>query len=218
MCKSKLNSVGFSCQWAGCIPFEKSLEIQESLKDFAQKSENCFLGFESSLPVVSLGLRADRTHILWNEDQLKKSQFSVVKVRRGGEAALHTAGQLIIYPVIRLNSLGLKVKDFILTLQNITQLFLKEKGIKTKTGGGSAGLYTKKGKIAFFGIHISRGISQSGLSINVNNELRLFDSIKSCGQPYRSHDRMSEYKGFSIDKKKLFFSWCDLALKELKKL
>ena len=215
MCKSKLKPAKFSCQWAGCIPFEKSLEIQESLKAFAQKSENCFLGFESSLPVISLGLRADGTHILWNKDQLKKSQLSVVKVRRGGEATLHTFGQLIIYPVIRLNSLGLKVKDFILTLQNITQLFLKEQGIQTKKGKDFAGLYTENGKIAFFGIHISRGISQNGLSINVNNDLRLFDSIKSCGQLYRSHDRMSEYKGISIDRKNLFFSWCDLALKEL---
>ena len=34
----------------------------------------------------------------------------------------------------------------------------------------SAGLFTQTGKIAFFGIHISRGVSQHGLSININND------------------------------------------------
>ena len=75
--------------------------------------------------------------------------LTVVKVRRGGEATLHSPGQLVIYPVIQLKSVGLRVKDFIVALQSITQLFLRDLGIETKKGENFAGLYTKPGEIGF---------------------------------------------------------------------
>ena len=62
--------------------------------------------------------------------------------------------------------------------------------LETKSLEEYSGLSTSKGKIAFFGIHISEGISQHGLSINVFNELSLFSSIKSCGVSHRSHDSL----------------------------
>ena len=177
--KANRNKKSFTCCWAGLIPFKKSLSLQESLK--AKKKPFYFLGFESQSPVISLGLRADESHILWSKKKQKEFDLSSVKVRRGGEATLHAPGQLLIYPVLALPDLGLRVKDFIVLLQEITQSFLKEWQIKTHKGKDFAGLYTPNGKLAFFGIHISQSISQSGLSINIDNDLKLFSAIKSCG-------------------------------------
>lgn len=210
----------FSKKWLGSIDFKESLEQQEYFKKYitqnsSGKTKNYLLGFEPSSSVISLGLRSDKTHIFKTESEVKKAGFSVIKVRRGGEATLHSPGQLVIYPVIQLKLLGLRVKDFIKALQNITQIFLRELGIETKKGEDFAGLYTMNGKIAFFGIHISQGVSQSGLSLNIDNDLSLFQAIKSCGELNRLHDKISNYKGISLDKKKLFFQWCHLAEKEL---
>ena len=199
----------FSCFWAGLIPFKKSLEIQESLK--SRRPPFYFLGFESQAPVISLGLRADESHILWSQAKQKKFEISTLKVKRGGEATLHAPGQLVIYPVIALPQVGLKVKDFIVLLQEITQSFLKKWNIKTKKGKDFAGLYTNKGKLAFFGIHISQSISQSGLSINIDNDLNLFASIKSCGDTNRSHDKLAFYNPPSLNRRLLFFKWCKQA-------
>ena len=69
----------------------------------------------------------------------------------------------------------------------------------------------KGGSFVFFGIHISEGVSQHGVSINVDNDLTLFDSIKSCGEGGREHDSLSFYPDISINKKELFFKWCDKA-------
>jgi len=199
--------MNFSKKWAGTIEFEQSLEWQKDLKkSVLTNSKHTILGFEPSSPVISLGLRADSSHIF-------KKKLKVVKVRRGGEASLHSPGQLVIYPVISLKSLGLKVKDFIIVLQDITQTFLKEFGIETKKGKDFAGLYTDHGKIAFFGIHISQGVGQSGLSLNNDNDLSLFQSIKSCGEFNRPHDKIRNYKDIST--KQLFFKWCRLAEKKL---
>ena len=158
-----------------------------------------------------MGFRSDPTHILWSEDTLKQNNVSKIKIRRGGEATLHSPGQLVIYPVVSLPLLGLKVRDFIVALEEITQKMLKELGVMTQREGKYAGLYTEKGKLCFFGIHISEGVSQHGLSINVDNDLKLFNSIKSCGEKDRKHDSLSFYSHLSINKKELFFKWCDEA-------
>ena len=118
---------------------------------------------------------------------------------------MHAPGQLIIYPVLFLPSLGLKVKDFIVSLEEITQSVLTDFGIETDKEGQYAGLYTERGKICFFGIHISEGVSQHGVSINVHNDLNLFQAIKSCGEQNRPHDSLSLYPSFSLSQKELFF-------------
>ena len=204
--------------WAGSIPFQKSIKIQEELKLLAKKSQIHFFGFESASPVITMGVRSDQSHILWSDDKLKQNHISKMSIRRGGSATLHSPGQMVIYPVICLPLLGLKVRDFISALESITKEFLEDMGISSYNGKKYAGLYTKRGKLCFFGIHISESVSQHGLSVNVDNDLFLFDSIKSCGLLHRRHDRLSLYDGLSLDKKDLFFKWCDKACSWLKQL
>ena len=213
MQKSALVKQPFSFfnHWAGSIPFKQSLDSQERLKALAKKSEFYFFGFEVIEPLITLGLRSDESHILFNENQLQPYGLSKMKLKRGGEATLHAPGQLVIYPILSLPSLGLKVKDFIVSLEEITQSLLKDFGIETKKEGKYAGLYTKSGKICFFGIHISEGVSQHGLSINVHNDLNLFNTIKSCGEQNRLHDSLSLYPSFSLSKEELFLKWCKKA-------
>ena len=207
-----MDKPAFYCRFAGSIPFAKSLQMQEGFKKQAFKQKQLFfLGFEPIKPVISLGIRSDASHIVWSEEKQIKNEISVQSVRRGGEATLHAPGQLVIYPVLHLPSAGLKIRDYITALEHISQAFFKALGITTFQQGKYAGLYTKKGKLCFFGIHVSQGVSQHGLSINVDNDLSLFNSIKSCGVEKRTHDSLSCYLSLCVDKKKLFLSWCDKA-------
>ena len=205
-----------SFNWAGNISFKQSLVQQEELKTLAKNKQFCFFGFQCLSPVISLGLRSKTDHILWEQQKLKQHDILVEKVKRGGEATLHAPGQLVIYPVVHLPSLAFKVKDFILALQQITQTFLKSLNIKTHKQGAMAGLYTPRGKICFFGIHISQGISQHGLALNVDNDLNLFKAIKSCGQRDRLHDKLSFYPQVNLNLKALFITWCKTACEFLK--
>ena len=197
--------------WAGSTPFEKSLLVQEKLKMAAKNSIFCFYGFEPSSPVISLGLKADKSHVLWSKDQLKQKGISLFKVKRGGEACLHSPGQLVIYPIMRLPLLPIKVKDFISALEQISQSFLKSLGVKSHKEGKTAGLYSQRGKIGFFGLHISEGVSGQGLSINVRQDLSLLKSIKSCGMKDRPQDQLSLYPSGQLSLEELFFNWCEKA-------
>ena len=192
--------------WKGCIPFVESLELQENLKKLALKNQSFLLSFESVNPVITKGLRTKPEDILWSKKDLDLYRFEECSLKRGGQATLHSPGQLVIYPVIKISSFNLKLKEFILSLEDITQKVLKDLDISSKRTEEYAGLSTKKGKIAFFGIHISDGVSQHGLSINIKNDLNLFSSIRSCGVLRRTHDRICFYNP-SLSTKDLFYLW-----------
>lgn len=196
----------FHEKWLGSIPFKQSLKEQESLKDLAKNSEFYFLGFEVCNPSITKGVRASSEDIVWNEEKRKAHNIEVFELRRGGQATLHAPGQLVIYPVIHLPSFKMKVKDFIVSLETITQSFLEDFKIPTERLDKYSGLSSSQGKIAFFGIHISEGVSQHGLSINVDNDLSLFSSIKSCGTSHRPHDKLSSYQT-KLTTKDLFYKW-----------
>ena len=198
-------------EWKGVIPFSESLKAQEHFKGIALKGAFCFLGFESKKPVITKGLRTKPEDIVWSKEVLNQKHFEQYDLIRGGQATLHAPGQLVIYPIVSLSLLNLKMKDFIVLLESITQDVLIDLGIPCERLEKYAGLSTERGKIAFFGIHISEGVSQHGLSINVNNDLNLFSSIKSCGVLNRPHDRLSNH-GSKITSEQLFNLWVSKAL------
>ena len=198
--------------WLETLSFKKSLEKQIELKEkiIRQKEVGFFMGFEPQQPIITEGLRSEKNDILWSKEKLKQFKMEQISIRRGGETTLHTPGQLVIYPVLPLAFFSLKIKDYIVMLENITEQVLSQLGIQTKRLEKYAGLSTAKGKIAFFGVHISQRITQHGLAINVNNPLQLFSAIKSCGVINRKHDSLS-LSSVEINTEELFKLWTNTA-------
>lgn len=197
------------CLWKGEMPYRESLSLQEELKQKVYKgSQAFFVGFECP-SCITLGLRGKKETDLQaaNEDY---TGIEVVNIKRGGQATLHSLGQLVIYPVMDLLSWRIRPRDFLSILENITQRTLKQYGITAEKREDSAGLFTQAGKIAFFGIHISGGVSQHGLAINICNDLRLFNLIRSCGVTQRPHDSLQNY-GLDPGLKEVFSLWCQIA-------
>ena len=197
--------------WKGKIPYRESLSLQNQLKEKACKTQNAFfIGFECP-PCITLGLRGKKKEDLsWTAAEYKKKKIEIIDIKRGGQATLHSPGQLVIYPIMDLLQWKIRPRDFLVLLEKITQDTLKQYNILAEKQENSAGLFTGKGKIAFFGIHISRGVSQHGLAINVQNDLKLFDLIRSCGVSHRPHDSFQNY-GLPPALKEIFLRWCERA-------
>ncbi len=197
--------------WEGKIPYQESLSLQEQLKVDACKNKKAFLlGFECPA-CITLGLRGKETEDLSGSvAEYQKNNIEVVAIKRGGQATLHSPGQLVIYPVMDLLKWKIRPRDFLSLLEKITQNTLKKYGIIAEKKENSAGLFTQVGKIAFFGIHISGGVSQHGLAINVQNDLMLFNLIRSCGVSHRQHDSFQN-QGLRPELKEVFSDWCEIA-------
>lgn len=183
-----LSSINFESEYIGQIEFSQAFELQQSLWQKAKMEQiNTILGLEHPA-VVTLGRRADHNEI--HSD----NEIPVVATTRGGLATIHSEGQLVIYPIIDLSKIKIGVRDFVCLLLKVTQNVFLNLNIKTYIDDQNIGLYTDNGKIAFCGLQIKSRISLHGLSINISNDLNLFNSIKSCGIENSNLDRLHEYR------------------------
>ncbi len=170
--------------------------------------------------VVTLGRSADIQQSIYahaqHETISSSLQLPVHVTDRGGLATLHSPGQLVIYPILPLRKYGMGVRDYVNLLEQTTIELLSNSGIESYVKEDS-GVYTKKGKIAFIGIRVEKGVSRHGLSLNVSNDLNLFSKIVSCGVSNRSLDLMQDYCAKQLQLSAVFEQWCHIFALNLSK-
>lgn len=200
--------------WLGKFDYVQALELQLKVLENAEV-DPAILGLEHPL-TITLGRRGDPLNdVLVGFKTLREKAIPVVAVDRGGQATLHHPGQLVIYPILSLRALNLGVRNFVALLEETTKEFLANHGIVACCRGDEPGLYTMRGKIASFGIRVSRGRTSHGLAINVNNDLADFAMIRSCGRKGESFSRMVEF-GVNRPLNSLFNEWVTIFKRRLK--
>ncbi len=172
--------------WLGTKEYKEALKIQERLYSFQQ--EPFFLGFQTPHPTITLGIRAKKSEeVLWLPDN-----FEVLKTDRGGQATLHSPGQLVIFPVLNLLNFNIGPKKLVDALLKSLHKPLSQKvGVALEMR--EDGLYTDLGKMAFVGVRIRHRKILHGLSLNVCNDTSEFSTIRSCGRERACHDSMRRY-------------------------
>lgn len=186
---------------------EKSKDSPEETKRKSQTG-NYIIGLEHP-SVITLGIRGNSKEDVFFP--FNSSQIPVVQVDRGGQATLHSPGQLVIYPILDLKELSWSVKDFIQDLLLTTQDLFSHLGVKTNLQlNDQTGLYTENGKIAFCGLRVKNGISFHGISINIKNDLSLFQCIRSCGVREAQLTSLEKELGDNPELEVIFQMWFKL--------
>jgi len=137
-------------------------------------------------PVITLGARQNANKLLASQDDLAKRHIDVVETRRGGGATAHNPGQLVFYPILHLQELGLGITEYIRKLETIGIELLGQLGIRAERRQGLPGLWvlhekSKIYKIASIGVRVSKSVTYHGMAINIQNDLSIFDFIIPCG-------------------------------------
>jgi lipoyl(octanoyl) transferase len=109
--------------------------------------------------------------------------FPVIATQRGGQWTYHGPGQCVVYVMINLHLRHWHIHDYVRSLEQWVIDALSSVGIKAHFRPEERGVWTEKGKIASVGIKVTSGITWHGIACNVNNDLRPFDHIVSCGVP-----------------------------------
>jgi lipoate-protein ligase B len=132
-------------------------------------------------PVITLGARKSANKLLIGAEALAQRGIDVVEIRRGGGTTLHNPGQLVFYPILNLQRLGLDVGQYVRTLEAIGIELLDALGVRSERREGYPGLWIGERKIASIGVRVSRFVTRHGMAINVANDLSLFDVMVPCG-------------------------------------
>jgi len=133
------------------------------------------LWFTEHQPVFTLGLNANREHLLTPGD------IPVVQVDRGGQVTFHGPGQLMIYPLIDLKRARIGVRDLVTALEQCIIDLLAELGIDSIARKDAPGVYVDHKKVASVGLRIRRGASFHGMALNIDVDLEPFARINPCG-------------------------------------
>ncbi len=143
-------------------------------------------------PVITLGARLIANKLLISREELERKGIDVVNIRRGGGATAHNPGQLVFYPILNLQHLGLGINEYIRELETIGIELLEQLGVCSTRRKGYPGLWLGNNsqskivnrqfrKVASIGVRVSKGVTYHGMAINIQNDLSIFDLIVPCG-------------------------------------
>ena len=168
----------------GRVPYEEGVEVQERLRARVQAGEldEVMLLLEHD-PVYTLGRRSEPGDLPMGEEWCRAQGIDVVKTPRGGKLTYHGPGQLVGYPIMRVDD----VIAYLRTMERAIIAALAETGIEARSreaeGRDYTGVWVGERKIASIGVHLSRGVSAHGFAVNVTNDLAPFGWVVACGLP-----------------------------------
>ncbi|MBD1141303.1 lipoyl(octanoyl) transferase LipB [Pelagibacterales bacterium SAG-MED39] len=132
------------------------------------------------------------------EDEILDKSIKIIKTNRGGKITWHGAGQLICYFVIDLRKRNKDIRKFISLIEKTIIDTLKFYRIETFADKENIGIWynDKDGikKIAAIGVRISKWIAYHGFSINIKNDLQMYNSIVPCGIKDKGITNLKEIK------------------------
>lgn len=166
-------------------------EIQESLIRSATTGSDpggraCLI-FVEHPHVYTLGKSGKENNLLINPAFLASIGATFYKTNRGGDITYHGPGQLVGYPILDLNALGMGVKKYIELLEESIIRTIRHFGIQTARLAGATGVWIASEsddptrKICALGVSVSRSITMHGFALNVSTDLQYFRYINPCG-------------------------------------
>jgi lipoyl(octanoyl) transferase len=166
----------------GLTPYAVAWELQ---KDLARRRRHDEVGDTFILcehpPVYTVGRAArDGANLGAGEEYLRSLGAEVFWSDRGGDATFHGPGQIVGYPILRLEDRD--THGYLRRLEEVLIRVLAEYGLDGWHHPEYTGVWVGEEKIAAIGVKFSSGwIASHGFALNVNTDLSWFDRITPCG-------------------------------------
>lgn len=165
--------------WLGRCGYRQALGLQEDLRRgvLEGRQRETVLLLEHP-PVITLGQHACPEHVLLDPTELAAAGIEVVPTSRGGDVTYHGPGQLVAYPIVRLEH---GVVAHIRAMAAAVVGILADYGIAAEFRRQLPGVWVGDGKICAFGVHVRHRIAVHGLAWNLTLDPRAFSVIVPCG-------------------------------------
>lgn len=137
-------------------------------------------------PVYTLGKSGHAENLLIARETLEGMGAQFFHIDRGGDITFHGPGQLVCYPILDLEQLGIGLREYIEALEEAVIRTVAEYGIAAGRIAGASGVWIDPGKarprkICAIGVRSSRYVTMHGFALNVTTDLRWFSRINPCG-------------------------------------
>jgi lipoate-protein ligase B len=166
----------------GTMPYRDALDVQR--QTHARVVDGDLPGallLVEHLPVITIGRRGKREHILADDARLAQLGIDLVETDRGGDVTYHGPGQVVLYPIVRLADRGIGIGSYMRLLEQVVIDAVAAYGVAAERDHCATGVWIGGAKLCAMGVRVRRGITMHGLAVNVATDMTHFDAIVPCG-------------------------------------
>jgi lipoate-protein ligase B len=149
-------------------------------------------------PVVTLGRNAKREHVLASAEVLAARGIDVLEVERGGDVTYHGPGQVVVYPIAKLERFR-EVVPLVTALEDAALACCARFGVTAERWSEHRGIYVGTNQIAAVGLAVKRMTSLHGIALNASTALDYDTLIAPCGLAGRGVTSLSRETGRTVD-------------------
>ena len=166
----------------GVVEYRAALALQEAVRERRQRDElpDVLLLVEHP-PVYTQGRRSKPEDLPFAREWYAEQGIDVVPVRRGGQLTYHGPGQLVGYPIMRVED----VIAYLRTMEEALVAALGDEGVAARNrpqdGIEYTGVWIEDRKVASIGVHVAHHVTTHGFAVNVDNDMRPFEWAIACG-------------------------------------
>jgi len=180
--------------WLGEVGYREALDLQLSYVDRrADRKIPDTLLLLTHPHVYTLGRAGDDANLLVPEETLAVEGISVERVGRGGDITYHGPGQLVGYPIVRMEKPD--VHRFVRSIEAALIESLGGFGVDARRIDGLTGVWVGERKIASIGVGIRKWVSYHRFALNVTTDLSYCRRIHLCGLKGREATSVAEVRG-----------------------
>ena len=166
----------------GLIEYGEAWDLQKRLVDLRKKDliEDTLL-LLSHPDVITLGREDSRQYLKRPEEELSSAGVQVLNVGRGGEATYHGPGQLVAYPILKLQEKERDLREYLRRLERMGLEICRSLGFEALLQEGLTGVWYQGKKLASIGVRASSWVTYHGMAMNRTSSQPGFDWIVPCG-------------------------------------
>src|SRR6266498_3934595 len=184
---------------AGLVPYRQAWAWQRALVErrVADEIPDTVLPLEHP-HVYTLGKRSADGDVLVSAEWLATQGAEVVRTDRGGQTTYHGPGQLVGYPITRLDQIK-GVWPFLRRVEQALVDVAAAFGLKARGESGLlTGVWVGEAKLVAIGMRVARGVTSHGFAMNCETDLARFNAIIPCGLPDKPACSLSSLLGRTV--------------------
>jgi len=186
-------------RWLGRLPYTEGWDLQRAFHEgrVERRTADDYLLLVEHPPVFTIGRNGDAGNLLVDREEVTAKGAEVHHVDRGGDITFHGPGQLVGYPILKLDD-PTQIVPYVRRLEEVLIRTLAHFDVEGWVEDGYTGVWTEKGKVAAIGVRVSRKVTMHGFALNLHPDMDYFSMMNPCGISDREVTTLSELTGRKV--------------------
>jgi len=187
----------------GLISYKEAEALQlKTLEAVTAGSEDNTVFILEHPKVITLGRQGGAENLHMDEALLAEHGIELAQTTRGGNITCHFPGQLVAYPIWRVEKRPGGMRKFFHDMEEAVINTCAHFGVQTIRRPKHPGVWVDETrKICSMGIGVRRWVTYHGLALNIGSDVSLFNAITLCGIQGAVPTSLSAEAGHEIDMK-----------------